>query len=88
MSAIRAIRPARLTALRAPIMFSRNYAPDVRPEGTTGTSKGFRDRENAEEGQYIRRREQERLKEAKEKLEKAQAEYDAAHKDANKEGSK
>ena len=54
-------------------MFGRYYTPDVRPEGTTASSKGFSQREQAEEGQYIRKRELEKLKQAEEKLKQAQA---------------
>jgi len=55
-------------------MFGRFYSPDSRVEGATGSSKGFSQKEQAEEGQYIKRKENERLKEAKEKLKQAQAE--------------
>lgn len=55
-------------------MLARHYTPDVRPEGQTASSKGFSQREQAEEGQYIKKRELEKLKEAKEKLKAAQAE--------------
>ncbi|RSH78456.1 uncharacterized protein EHS24_002181 [Apiotrichum porosum] len=54
---------------------ARSYT-DVRGEGATASSKGFSQREQAEEGQYIRRREQELLKAAQEKLKAAQAEVD------------
>lgn len=56
------------------VMFGRFYSPDSRVEGATGSSKGFSQKEQAEEGQYIKRKENERLKEAKEKLKQAQAE--------------
>ncbi|KAK1923006.1 hypothetical protein DB88DRAFT_493443 [Papiliotrema laurentii] len=80
MSALRLAR-ATQTAVRAPTaMLARHYTPDVRPEGQTASSKGFSQREQAEEGQYIKKRELEKLKEAKEKLKAAQAEVDAAQK--------
>lgn len=49
-------------------MFGRHYTPDVRPEGATGSSKGFSQREQAEEGQYIKRKELERLRNAQKEL--------------------
>ena len=75
----------------------RTYVPDVRPEGTTGSSKGFSyvfrlprsfhflycregqvdhpsQREQAEEGQYIRKKELEKLKQAQDKVTAAQKE--------------
>lgn len=56
------------------MLAARTYVPDVRPEGTTASSKGFSQREQAEEGQFIRKREIEKLKAAEEKLKAAQAE--------------
>lgn len=60
--------------LRSQVLAARTYVPDVRPEGTTASSKGFSQREQAEEGQYIRKRELEKLKAAEEKVKSAQAE--------------
>ncbi|ORX41173.1 hypothetical protein BD324DRAFT_613501 [Kockovaella imperatae] len=90
MSAIRAFRSARITSLRAPtVMFStRGYADSTRPEGQTASSKGFSQREQAEEGQYIRKKEQEKLKEAQDKLKLAQDEVDKAQDAVNKSKSK
>ncbi|TXT10783.1 hypothetical protein VHUM_02288 [Vanrija humicola] len=50
--------------------------PDVRSAGATASSKGFGEREQAQENQYIRKREEELLKAAREKLKAAQAEVD------------
>jgi hypothetical protein len=50
-------------------MFGRHYTPDVRPEGTTASSKGFSQREQAEEGQYIKKKELEKLKASQKELE-------------------
>lgn len=81
MNALRTVNPARVVAMRAPVsMTSRFYSPDVRQEGATATSEGFSKREQAEEGQYIKRKEQEQLKKAKEELAKAQAKVDEAQK--------
>ncbi len=55
-------------------MAGRFYSPDVRPEGTTASSKGFSQREQAEEGQYIRKRELEKLKQAEAKYKAAKEE--------------
>ncbi|RSH85171.1 hypothetical protein EHS25_004978 [Saitozyma podzolica] len=78
--AARSVTSARV-ALRAPVMFTRNYSPpDVKQEGATASSKGFSQREQAEEGQYIKKREVEKLKEAKARLEQAQAEVEAQQK--------
>ncbi|KAK4687718.1 hypothetical protein P7C73_g2399, partial [Tremellales sp. Uapishka_1] len=65
----------RFASLRSTPILTRAYSPDVRPEGTTGSSKGFSQREQAEEGQYVKKREAEKLKAAKKKLEEAQAEF-------------
>lgn len=56
-------------------MFGRHYTPDVRAEGTTATSKGFSQREQAEEGQYIKKKELEKLREAQKKLEELQKKH-------------
>ena len=55
------------------VMVGRFYSPDSRVEGATGSSKGFSQKEQAEEGSYIKRKEHEKLKEAQEKLKQAQA---------------
>ena len=55
-------------------MFARYYSPDSRSEGATATSKGFSKREQAAEGDYIHKREVEKLEAAKKKVKDAQAE--------------
>jgi hypothetical protein len=62
------------SALTGQMLAARTYVPDVRPEGTTASSKGFSQKEQAEEGQFIRKRELEKLKEAQDKVKAAQAE--------------
>ncbi|WRT70560.1 uncharacterized protein IL334_007558 [Kwoniella shivajii] len=85
MSVIRATSSVRLMALRAPApMFVRNYSPDSRSEGATGSSTSFREREQASETKYIKEHEAERLKQAKQKLEQAQAEVDKQQKIVDK----
>ncbi|KAL1408760.1 hypothetical protein Q8F55_005573 [Vanrija albida] len=67
----------RVQALRAAPTSVRYYSPpDVRQAGATAQSKGFGEREQAQENQYIREREKELLKAAREKLKAAQAEVD------------
>jgi hypothetical protein len=99
-------RTKKNTALTLQVI-ARSYVPDVRPEGTTASSKGFSyvylchhlslptwvqsggvicdsqsrgiadsdsQREQAEEGGYIRKRELEKLKAAQEKVKAAQQE--------------
>ncbi|BEJ16771.1 hypothetical protein CspHIS471_0601720 [Cutaneotrichosporon sp. HIS471] len=65
----------RTSALRAAPMV-RFYTAPVRGEGATASSAGFRQREEAQENQYMRRREEEQLKALREKAKKAQAELE------------
>jgi hypothetical protein len=58
----------------------RLYTAPVRSEGATASSSGFRQREEAQENQYMRRREEEQLKALREKAKKAQAEVEAQEK--------
>ncbi|KLT39447.1 hypothetical protein CC85DRAFT_251192, partial [Cutaneotrichosporon oleaginosum] len=58
----------------------RFYTAPVRSEGATASSTGFRQREEAQENQYIRRREEEQLKSLREKAKKAQADVEAQEK--------
>ncbi|WVR08486.1 hypothetical protein IAU60_005541 [Kwoniella sp. DSM 27419] len=81
MSVLRISSTARTMALRAPApMFVRNYSPDTRGEGATASSTGFKDREQAQEAQYVKKREAEKLKRAQDKLKEAQAEVDKQQK--------
>ncbi|WVN89646.1 uncharacterized protein L203_104876 [Cryptococcus depauperatus CBS 7841] len=81
MNIVRATDVARLTVSRAPVsMFARYYSPDVRSEGATAGSTSFREREQAKEAQYVKTREAEKLKQAKEKLAQAQAEVEKQQK--------
>ncbi|GMK58309.1 hypothetical protein CspeluHIS016_0503410 [Cutaneotrichosporon spelunceum] len=65
-------------ALRAPMV--RCYVAPVRSEGATASSGSFRTREEAQENQYIRRREEEQLKALRDKAKKAQEEVEAQEK--------
>jgi len=55
-------------------MSSRGYAPDSRQEGHTASSQGFGKREQAEEGAYMKRKEQETLQKMREQLAKTEQE--------------
>ncbi|ODN99376.1 hypothetical protein L198_03218 [Cryptococcus wingfieldii CBS 7118] len=77
MFAVRAATTARVTVSKAPAsMFARYYSPDVRGEGATASSTGFKTREQAKEAQYVQQHEAEKLKLAQAKLKAAQAEVD------------
>ncbi|KAL7422714.1 hypothetical protein Q5752_002006 [Cryptotrichosporon argae] len=73
MNVIR-LAPRRVAMAKATPAVGRFYSPSNRPEGATATSEGFSKREQAEEGQYIKKREKEQLKAAQKKADAANEE--------------
>ncbi|KAJ9107138.1 hypothetical protein QFC19_002798 [Naganishia cerealis] len=58
---------------------ARGYTPDVKSEGATASSTGFKNREQAEETAYARKQQAAQLAKLREQLAKTEAEKARLH---------